>query len=99
MPASLPPVPAVTVPVSAVIALAASIARPRDDMCHPGRNVLVTAWADVELGCGGAADMPHDIGLAMCPAWARDGLRAKEGTAIARQKAWLLADSTIAAWH
>ena len=83
MPASLPPVPAVAVPVSAVIALPAGIARPRHNVRYPGGNILITAWTYVELRGGRVADMPHNIGLTMSPSRAWDGLRTEEGAAIA----------------
>ena len=63
----------------AIVALAAHVPRPGDDVCHPGRNVLVTARAQVVLLSASRTDMPHDVGFAVRPAWSLDRLRAQEG--------------------
>ncbi|OFN76023.1 hypothetical protein HMPREF2526_10530 [Corynebacterium sp. HMSC070E08] len=99
MPAILPPVPAVPVPVSTVLTAPTGIPWPGHDVRHPGRDVLVASWADVILLGGSAADVPHDEGLAIGPARPRHRLRAQESAAIARQRARFLADSAVAAWH
>ncbi|OHO68200.1 hypothetical protein HMPREF2692_04380 [Corynebacterium sp. HMSC036D03] len=76
MPAILPTLPAVTVPMAAVIFPAACITRPGHDMGNARRNILVAAGADIKLCSRRAADVAHNEELTVGPLWALDGLRA-----------------------
>ncbi|HCT9179990.1 TPA: hypothetical protein OUB66_000824 [Corynebacterium aurimucosum] len=84
MPAILPPLPAVPVPMATVVSAPTGIPRPRHDVRHPGRDVLVASRAHVVLLGGGTTDVPHEKWFAIGPArpWYRLG--AEERASIAR---------------
>ncbi|PIS67056.1 hypothetical protein AZH46_09270 [Corynebacterium striatum] len=99
MPAILPTLPTVTVPVPTVLFPTTGIARPGHDMSHAWRDVLITSRTDIKLRGGGAANVAHNERFAVGPFRALDCLGTEEGGSVLRKRTQFRAITAVATWH